>query len=220
MAEALICRRGSTEPTPTPVLRTETFISNTNWRVPNHTGNITVLIFGGGTNGYQSSISYYHYGGSGGGMNNGSFSIVNGTTIPITIAGAATGGSSSFGTYLSANGGVGSSGYRTNHAAIGKDGATQFGGGYGRHGGVYGGGGAGNAWDRAWDNRFRDGGALVARMVAVVVLSEQIGLLLEMVAHMVEEGEDLLETSDKVIHEIGALLGEEVLMAVMVELDL
>lgn len=66
MAEAIISRRGwSSEgkppPTPTFVLTTKTFTSNTSWVVPNHNGPISVRIFGGGGAGAA------HSGGGGGG---------------------------------------------------------------------------------------------------------------------------------------------------------
>ena len=125
MSEAIISRRGYNS-AGKPTLVTETIISNTTWKVPNHYGNISVMIFGGGGGGcgidqLSSTGQQYTYAGSGGGggwMNNGEFSIQNKTSVSITIGkggqgnnggSASAGGTSSFGTYLSANGGGGPS---------------------------------------------------------------------------------------------------------------
>ena len=145
MAEAIISRRGSNQSGPkvNKVLRTETITGNTNWTVPISVNNeFSVRIFGGG------GVSP----GGGGWMNNGEFTLTPNDTIQITIGRGGnwqnryqhTGGTSSFGTYLSAvggdelNGGSGGGG-----GGIG----YQFGGGGGSYnggrGGIWGGGGGG-----------------------------------------------------------------------------
>ena len=112
MAEAIISRRGY-DAAGKPRLVTETLITNTNWTVPNDIrGNVSVRIFGGGGGGGRCS------GGGGGWMNNGEVAVNKGETIQIIIGkggnGAAsktatgsTGGTTSFGVYLSAAGGEG-----------------------------------------------------------------------------------------------------------------
>lgn len=162
MAEAIISRRGWTSEGK-PELRTETITGNTNWVVPKSIkGSISVLLFGGGSSGgWSDSISFGGpNGGYGGFMNNGTFTIAGGTSIPITIGigGVADthsddwicnpGGTSAFGTYLSANGGGNGGG---GSAGCGQYNAIQFGcGGGTQHtwsggdGGTYGGGGGGS----------------------------------------------------------------------------
>ena len=159
MAEAIISRRGWPEdgkPIP-PQLITQTITGNTtNWVVPNIRSNISVLIFGGGGGGGEGG------GGGGGWMNNGEFRISNGTKINIIIGLGGTygnsGGTTSFGTYLSANGGGagGSSGGGSGGSGGGAYGGRRRGGtGYqfgGGAGGSYGGGdggpwgGGGSGW--------------------------------------------------------------------------
>ena len=97
-------------------LTTEIITSNQVWTVPEHAGNIYVRIFGGGGSGSTEFVSGFGgYGGGGGGgwMNNGEFYIDAGQSIPITIGiggngrkGGESGGTTSFGTYLSAAGGT------------------------------------------------------------------------------------------------------------------
>lgn len=131
MSEAIISRRGWTSngKPPEPVLKTETIVTNQNWTVPNHTGNISVRIFGGGGGavyGRHADGDKYWYGGGGGGyMNNAELDLANNTSIQISIGvggsgyvnssmtddiqrnHAGNGGTTAFGTYLSANGGEG-----------------------------------------------------------------------------------------------------------------
>lgn len=133
-------------------LRTELITSNQTWTVPSGvSGNrIMVRIFGGGGNGFKGA------GGGGGYMNNGNITLSSGTAVKITIGSA--GGTTSFGTYLSANGGGSGSYWRGGSGGSGGWGgdnggdAFQFGGGaggsstysgegYGGNGGTYGGGG-------------------------------------------------------------------------------
>ena len=131
MAEAIISRRGGGSSTGGN-LQTELITSNKTWVVPAHIGNISVRLFGGGASGSAKTAGNYAwemYGGGSGWMNNGEFNnISNGSIIQITIGtgGSPTatesggkyiynytsksGGTSSFGTYLSANGGSGKDG--------------------------------------------------------------------------------------------------------------
>ena len=175
MAEAIITRRsGAGSDRPKYTLLVKTVIENESFVVPNaRDQKFSVRIFGGGGGG---SIS----GGGGGWMNNADLELEEGLVIPIVIgtggksnsyvfnSGGSTGGSTSFGTYLSANGGTGGrrqtsvywgnggsggsggggfGGYRinTNAGSFGRGGiGYQFGGGApGGNGGIWGGGGAG-----------------------------------------------------------------------------
>ena len=119
MAQAIIARRGISS-SKSGMLITELIIENKNWTVPSNTKNnsFDVRIFGAG------SI----LGGSGM-MNNKVLTLTPNTIIPITIGDggtANTGGTSTFGTYLSANGASSENG-----AAGGGSGGRgyQFGGG-------------------------------------------------------------------------------------------
>ena len=107
MSEAIIARRsGGLRLKVSKSLRTETITFNTNWTVPNAINNaFDVRIFGGGGRGASSG------GGGGGWMNNATLTLTPGDNISITIGAGGnnefhrTGGTTSFGTYLSANGG-------------------------------------------------------------------------------------------------------------------
>ena len=137
-------------------LQTELITRSTNWEVPNHYGNIYVRIFGGGGSGGEVSSRYA--GGGGGWMNNGEFNISEGRVVQIVIGAGGifpynrygtTGGSTTFGTYVSANGGNGG-GYGGGWAIEGGSGGSgggsegrSGGGGYGGDGGNNGGGGGG-----------------------------------------------------------------------------
>ena len=180
MAEAIISRRGYTADGK-PELRTEIITYNQNWTVPKHKGNISVRIFGAGATGSWQSTSGRYYGGSGW-MNNAEFNnLTQGQTIQITVGQANTnvkgyaGGSTSFGTYLSANGGSGSSGgaggahggdgYQFGGGGDGNGGTYGGGGGgsvggSGRPGGMYGGGGGGGTWDSQHDSRSGGNGGM------------------------------------------------------------
>lgn len=141
MSEAIISRRGY-DANGKPELRTEIITGTTNWTVPNSIRNttISVRIFGGGV--------YMSNGGGSGWMNNGEITVTPGQKIDITIgnSGSSSGGTTSFGTYLSANGGS-----LHNGGAGGGSGGRgyQFGGGggyatiAGGDGGMWGGGGGG-----------------------------------------------------------------------------
>lgn len=112
MSEAIIAKRYSkssssggsgTEPSH---LVTEVIVENTNWTVPSGiNGNkVSVRLFGGGGGGGSKA------GGGGGWMNNGDITVQEGQIISIRIGKGGTssrssGGTTSFGTYLSASGG-------------------------------------------------------------------------------------------------------------------
>lgn len=147
------------EPTPTFKLVSKTFTSNTNWVVPNHNGYISVRIFGGGGGGGggEQMRDGHNSGGGGGWMNNADLTIANGSSVSITIGKGGkheqSGGTSSFGTWLSANGGTyggfwagngGSGGGGAQGGAGGGGRGFQFGGG--GEGGTFRGGGQGGAW--------------------------------------------------------------------------
>ena len=143
--------------------KTETITSTTTWLVPEAKDqSFTIRIFGGGGGG--SYMNEYHITGGGGGyMNNGTFTLTKGQSISIQIgaggqsknrSNAASGGTSSFGGYLSAAGGSGGtiSGQGVNGGSGGAStryggSAAQFGAGgggdigFGGQGGNWGGGG-------------------------------------------------------------------------------
>ena len=88
-------------------LYTEIFTSNTNYTVPTcKNQELTVLCFGSGGAGSNSTT---YAGGGGGNLNKQVVSIAAGQIVPISIAGTtainSSGGTTSFGTYLSATGG-------------------------------------------------------------------------------------------------------------------
>lgn len=146
MSEAIITRRSRMDSGPGTLI-TNTITSNTTWTVPNHKGDISVRIFGGGGGGD------HFMGGGGGWMNNADLTIANGEAVRITIgrgglANTSAGGTSSFGSYLSANGGTLNSYINRNWYAGsgGSGGGGEYGGiGYqfGGGGGIYGGGNGG-----------------------------------------------------------------------------
>ena len=158
MSEAIISRRGSKEGGSSIISRTELITVNQNWVVPSYTGSISVRIFGGGGAGYHNFT--YSCGGFGGYMNNSIFTnLKKGQSVTITIGrgggraynsnDGSSGGTTTFGSYLSANGGssgrfIGGSGGSGGGGCSGS--AIQFGGGGSRinagNGGTYGGGGS------------------------------------------------------------------------------
>ena len=113
---------------------TRIITSTTDWIVPNLTSNISVTLVGAGGSHYTSGG-----GGGGGWVNIGSFRPANNSTIRITI-GTSAGSTSSFGTYLSANGGSNGERYNGGNGASGGGGIAY---GYGGRGYLYGGGGGG-----------------------------------------------------------------------------
>ena len=173
MSEAIITRRGSNSSSGGKGnLITQTFTTNTSFNVP-ITGNYSVRIFGGGGG---SQANRGGSGGGGGWMNNGEFTLTKDSIISITIGkggncNGQTGGTSSFGAYISANGGEGTDSYYGGNGGAGggcwigglweysghsyKGGTGyQFGGGGGwnGHGGPY--GGSGGGFTIAWLNRW------------------------------------------------------------------
>lgn len=171
MAEAIISRRGyGTEgKPPAPVLKTQLYVENGTFITPNTINNsFSILLFGGGGGGRSQVNSG---GGGGGNMNLNTLELPANTSITITIglggSSGQTGGTTSFGTFLSAtggrcgettgNGGNGGSGggasqVHTSGAlnriygySIYAGSGTWFGGGSpGGNGGVYGGGAGGS----------------------------------------------------------------------------
>ena len=153
MAEAIIAKRGWGR-RGAPSIQTVTITSNQVWTVPEHTGTISVRIFGGG--GCGTSWSKGRRGGNGGCMNNAELQLFVGQQIPITIGVGGSpanifGGTTSFGTYLSANGSLGSTGGSVED----DDGPRLIGG----NGVYYGGGGGGGSYclwsysSRRWISR-------------------------------------------------------------------
>ena len=191
MSEVFICRGGSGSAGGNPnagknlTLMTSMYTTNTLFTVPESVdGNFMVRIFGGGGGGgaydrpsdYSSDDITRGGGGGGGWMNNDILKLYTGAQIQITIGAGGTksnvpsrgnikaksGGVSSFGVYLSANGGEGgtaSNGGSGDAQPFGGDGGSggsgsygglgyQFGGGFsynttGADGGIWGGGGGG-----------------------------------------------------------------------------
>ena len=190
MADALITRRGSKSNLPAGVngvrlnYKTELITGSTNWVVPMAINNsFSIRIFGGGGAGRGNA------GGGGGWMNNGDFTLTPGDTIPITIGAGGyndiSGGTSSFGTYLSAAGGQtgyttagkagnGGSGGGGGYSSIAGGRGYQFGGGAGGqgyystdyanggNGGTWGGGGAGRV---SYGGTYGGGGAGSAQRI-------------------------------------------------------
>ena len=170
MSEAIIAKRGKSNsniPGIKQTLITDIITINTTFIVPNAIDNkFHVRIFGGGGGeSYANSINSPSGGGSGW-MNNGEFILNYGTSIAVKIGrggsrgttystNGSSGGTSSFGTYLSANGGEGAMMYKGGNGGAGggggsfykipTDGGTgyQFGGGAGYNGGT---GGDGGIW--------------------------------------------------------------------------
>ena len=157
---------------------TEIIQENTTFTMPKTQGQqISVRIFGGGGGAYGSS--YGGGGGGGGNMNNAILNIPEGTRISIIIGDAgnmgnsrvicSNGGTTSFGTYLSATGGEssdyssgginggnggtgggcsGSGGCNGGSGTYGGGGGGGTSGGYAGNGGIYGGGGGSNGGTR------------------------------------------------------------------------
>ena len=173
MSEAIIARggrKGSGGGSDFHGLMTEVYTSSTMWLVPSNAVNneFSVRIFGGGGGGGGGTIT----GGGGGWMNNTELTLTPGDLIFITIGiggspsgtdrinYSSTGGTTSFGTYLSASGGGGGIYPNTSNSVGGSGGSGggglnyggvgyQFGGGgggghTGGSGGIWGGGGGGH----------------------------------------------------------------------------
>ena len=203
MGEAIISRGGGTHSGGSSEensnFRTEIITSTTLWKVPENLkdGTVSVRIFGGGGGGRVS----FPGGGSGGYMNNAILNLSNESEIYIQIGRGgdsngvlenryASGGTTSFGSYLSAlgggseYGGSGGGGYGNGDSSNG----YQFGGGgaccsnyksseYGGTGGKWGGGGGtghGNYMDA---NRFTaNGGCLYENSQNIIEVTGYSGL--------------------------------------------
>lgn len=178
MSEAIIVKRGRSGgdiPGLVQTLVTNIITTNTTFQVPNAINNkFSVRIFGGGGGGFHEPGIYKATGGGGSGwMNNGEFILNYGQSVYITIgkggrsnyAKPTNGGTTSFGTYLSAvgggaasafkggsggSGGSGSGNYSNNYGKYEGGDGYQFGGGAGYNGGnggnggIWGGGGGGS----------------------------------------------------------------------------
>ena len=155
MSEVMISRRSGGGSSGDSGLVTTYVCSDINWVVPkSKDGNFYIRLIGAGGTPYKES----YLGGGSGMMNNDVLQLSEGDVIPITVGipywvnGA--GGTTSFGTYLSGNGGSFMSGGSGGFGGTWGRGGTayQFGGGacnsgHGGNGGVWGGGGTGRA---AW----------------------------------------------------------------------
>lgn len=174
MGESLISRRGSSDGSFLGILKTEIITSNQVWTAPKAKNNsFSVRIFGGGGGGSNNA------GGGGGWMNNGILTIKPGTNIQIIIGkggdfeiynniNSTSGGTTAFGSYLSANGGgrasINIGGNGGSGGGGGKQGGTGYqfggggsGGGNGGSGGIWGGGG-GSMYGKGGDGGTYGGG--------------------------------------------------------------
>lgn len=161
MSEAIISRRGwgNQVVNYNYVYKTTTIVGNENFTMPITKNNlIYVRIFGGGGSGggINETANIHRFsnrrilkagaGGGGGWMNNGEFNIPANTIIPVTIGRGgvpennlgSAGGTSSFGTYISANGGEAGGVFNGGNGGSGGGGT-----GYGGIGYQFGGGGGG-----------------------------------------------------------------------------
>lgn len=163
MSEVVISRRGGSKGK--GVMITEYITESKNWKVPKNIvdNKVEVLMIGGGAGESGSSRTYRSY--ASGFVNNGTFILNSGDIIPITVGLGydkyleRRAGSTSFGTYLSANCGSyygtgGAGGSMLNDSAGGSN--LQFGGGLGVDGGPYGGGGGGGV-EGSWAVGFSGG---------------------------------------------------------------
>ena len=137
------------------VYHTEIITETTSWKVPEYVGSIGVRLFGGGSGGQNGDVGgvlpiMFYFSGAGGGGGHMNYANINprieeNVLITIGAGGSApsstshklwggAGGTTSFGNYLSANGGSG-----VNGGSGGGDGSVRNGGGNGSYGG--GGGG-------------------------------------------------------------------------------
>ena len=128
------------------VFKKEIFTSSGTWTAPDGIEGVTidVMLFGGGQHGEGGAYTYHHQGGAGGHMAYQSVPVTSQKTYTITIGQGgrlfnnASGGVTSFGNLLSANGGA------NGHGGSGGGGATYtVTGGNGSYGGGGGGGGGG-----------------------------------------------------------------------------
>ena len=173
MSEAIIMKKtkGKSIDINNAIFKTEYITSNQLWTMPGNIVNnrIYVWIFGGGGGSWATNAddtyNGYSVGGGGGWMNNGEFTITPGTVVHIELGEGGyqissttnphSGGTTTFGTYLSANGGGAASARCGGNGGSGGGGGGrlnanggrgyQFGGGggwsYGGQGGAWGGNG-------------------------------------------------------------------------------
>ena len=187
MSDVIISRRGQSG-SQKDILITEYITSDVQWVVPNNVKNNTfhVRIIGGG------GSLMYGGGGYSGFMNNDSLVLTPGQTIRVTIGSGAkyfnsknywyNGYTTSFGTYLSANGGTevfgGSAGFASNYVSQNNAKEPQFGGGSrgGNGAGIYGGGGGGSfnyySGRTYWGSRSTNGGMYGGGGGGAVVLND------------------------------------------------
>lgn len=152
MGESLIVRKGGGGSSSSGnIFRTEIITINTNWVVPKSKNqSFTVRIFGGG--GAGGNISTGGGGGGGGWMNSSILNLNAGDIISINLgkvgsgfvsgswnSNGSTGGSSFFGSYLSANGGEGGISSNGGNGGSGSGAGNQW--GNGGHGYQFGGNG-------------------------------------------------------------------------------
>ena len=141
MAEGIILRRGGGSGSlDVGKIHTEIYIKNGTFIAP-VTGKYSILLFGGGGAGIT------HGGGGGGGdMNAKTIALTKGTSVAINIGlggiNGNAGGTTFFGSYLSANGGEAGKGNSGGNGGTGGGGYDGGRGGKGYYGGGGGGGGA------------------------------------------------------------------------------
>ena len=188
MSEVMISRRGGVDPYSlfNKELRT-TVYSMTDWFIANNmvaNNEYSIRLFGAG--GSANTSDSYSGGGGGGWMNNDTIKLVPGESVHVNIGwtngSASTGGTTSFGTYLSANGGGGAFGSKGGDGGSGGGGGSsgiggigyQFGAGGGSgnpaggvwggggfpggNGGTYGGGAGGSDWNGGRGGTYGGGG--------------------------------------------------------------
>ena len=129
--------------------RLETFISSTNFQVPNGVSLLRVRLCGGGGGGGSGTSTFGGGGGGAGGYSEGNVAVTPGQIVPIIIgqggtaaiaggAVAGAGGTTSFGTAMSASGGSGGASGATfafgGSPGVGTGGLINIYGGYGSDG--------------------------------------------------------------------------------------
>lgn len=169
MSEAIIMKKtkGNFIDINKAIFKTEYITSNQLWTMPGNIVNnrIYVWIFGGGGGSWaansEDTYNGYSVGGGGGWMNNGEFTITPGTVVRIELGEGGyqissttnphSGGTTTFGTYLSANGGGAASAICGGNGGSGGGGGGRLNANGGRGyqfggGGGWSHGGQGGAW--------------------------------------------------------------------------